>query len=89
MIYIFRWTDAAINDLSKFDRSIAERILTKAKWFEKQSNPFNFAKRLTSVGFGQYRFRVGDYRIIFDIEKNGKISILNILRVKHRREAYD
>lgn len=34
---------------------------------------------------GLYRLRVGNYRIIFDIEKN-KITVISIL---HRKDAYN
>jgi mRNA interferase RelE/StbE len=33
---------------------------------------------------GEYRFRIGDYRVIFDIEGNEIV----VLRVGHRREIY-
>jgi len=40
--------------------------------------------RLTDPRIGTYRFRVGDYRVIFDVEGNEII----VLRVGHRREIY-
>jgi mRNA interferase RelE/StbE len=33
---------------------------------------------------GSYRFRIGDYRVIFDVEGANLI----VLRVGHRREIY-
>lgn len=55
-----------------------------------QANPFLFAKKLSNSDFGMYRFRVGDYRILFDVEENtGKVTILMVLRIKHRKEAYN
>jgi len=40
-------------------------------------------KRLTDFEL-QYRLRVGNYRVLFNIENNALI----IYRIKHRREAY-
>jgi mRNA interferase RelE/StbE len=40
--------------------------------------------RLTNVAIGQWRIRVGDYRIRYDIE--GEQVLL--YRVRHRREIY-
>jgi mRNA interferase RelE/StbE len=47
-------------------------------------NPRLFAIKLMDKALGQYRYRIGDYRIIFDIEKDNII----ILRIGHRREIY-
>ncbi|EAZ93377.1 hypothetical protein CY0110_16317 [Crocosphaera chwakensis CCY0110] len=41
-------------------------------------------KKLTNF-FPQYRLRVGNYRVLFDIEDNTLI----IYRVKHRQNAYN
>jgi len=43
---------------------------------------------LRGLGDGRFRFRIGDYRAIFAIDKSGKIQILMILNVKHRKEIY-
>ena len=40
-------------------------------------------KRLTHVT-PEYRLRVGDYRVLFEIENNNLI----VYRVRHRREVY-
>jgi mRNA interferase RelE/StbE len=42
------------------------------------------AESLTDSSLGSYRFRVGDYRIIFDIEGQDIV----VLRIGHRRELY-
>ena len=47
-------------------------------------NPRLFAVKLMDKALGQYRYRIGDYRIIFDIENENII----ILRIGHRREIY-
>lgn len=78
----------AENDLAVLDQKIAHRILKKLKWFIGTSNHLRFAERLTKSPYGEYRFRVGDYRILFDVSARGVITVLVILRVKHRREAY-
>lgn len=82
------YTKKAIKDLDKIDYGMARRIVEKVKFFSQQENPIAFAKRLTDSKYGEYRFRVGDYRIIFDIDNKGNIKILMILAIKHRKEAY-
>ena len=46
--------------------------------------PFHFFDRLKARG--EYRLRVGDYRVIADINKRKKL--INILVIGHRREIY-
>lgn len=48
-----------------------------------QENPYQGSK-LTGVEIGQWRVRVGDYRIRYDVE--GEQVLL--YRVRHRREIY-
>ncbi|HEX2276564.1 MAG TPA: type II toxin-antitoxin system RelE/ParE family toxin [Candidatus Tectomicrobia bacterium] len=48
-----------------------------------QQNPYQ-GSRLTDVRIGQWRIRVGDYRIRYDIEGD---RIL-LYRVRHRRDIY-
>jgi mRNA interferase RelE/StbE len=57
------------------------------QWFAAQENPLSFAKKLTDPLLGDYRFRVGDYRVLVDI-KDGKIRILVVLTVQHRKDVY-
>lgn len=76
-------------DLEALDLDVARRITSKIEFFAEQKNPLWFATKLKRQNIGDYRFRVGDYRIIFDIDEKGIIKILFILRIKHRKEIYD
>lgn len=88
MDYKVLYTNSARRDLSELPKQLAGRIIKKIDYFRQQKNPILFAKRLTNFAYGMYRFRVGDYRIIFDLAKKGQITILLILNVKHRKEVY-
>ena len=79
----------AWDDLGIIDEQMKIRIVKKLRWFVNQENPLYFATRLTGFFYGKYRFRIGDYRAIFDVDERGAITILLILRVKHRREVYE
>jgi mRNA interferase RelE/StbE len=81
------FTLAALEDLSRLPKQGARRIVDKMEWFAAQDNPLAFAKPLKDPGFGSHRFRVGAYRILVDVRR-GKISVLVVLAVRHRREAY-
>lgn len=86
--YRIEYTEKALEDLKKLDKRIARRILEKLNFFVQQNNPIQFAKKLKDAQYGEYRFRIGDYRIIFDRNRKGVVQILMILSIKHRREVY-
>lgn len=74
----------AYKDLQKLPKEIQKRIVKKLDYFISVENPLVFADSLVNFEIGQYRFRIGDYRIIFDIDDE-KIIILTL---GHRREIY-
>ena len=87
MKYSVLWNARALKQLKKLDKSIAELIL---RWVQKNlegcENPFLHGKALTANKTGQWRYRVGDYRLIAEI-KQQEVVIL-ILTVGHRKEVY-
>lgn len=82
MEYVILITKNCKKDIEKLDGVIQKRIAKKLSYLK--SNPIEISKKLIDFEQGQYRFRVGDFRICFDIDGN-KI-ILN--RIRHRREVY-
>jgi mRNA interferase RelE/StbE len=81
-MYNIQWTHAASDELDKLESSIATRISKKIDGLK--DNPFSSdIKRLKE--FGTLRLRVGDYRVIFDVQGDKII----ILKVGHRRNVYD
>ena len=88
MKYTFVFTEDALGDLRRLENTIARRITKKLHFWTQQSNPLSFAKPIQGTGHVTYRFRVGDYRILFEVTKDGVIKILLILAIRHRREVY-
>lgn len=82
------YSKSSIKDLKKLDITLAQRIIKKVDFFACQNNPLDFAKSLKQFGDDKYRFRIGDYRVIFKIDANGTVKILMILNIKHRKEIY-
>ncbi|MBD3330337.1 hypothetical protein GF354_02280 [Candidatus Peregrinibacteria bacterium] len=82
------YTKKARKDLRTIDLKISQKIIEKVFHYSQQKNPLKFAKKLKGSILGDYRFRIGNYRVIFDVDKKGNIKILLILSVKHRREVY-
>ena len=69
-------------ELEKLPEDIRERIFSKI--IDAKDNPFRFFERLE--GRNDYKLRVGDYRVIADI--NNKDKIIEITKIGHRKEVY-
>ncbi len=82
------YTKNALKSLKKMPKALSKRIVDKVKFYRVQEDPLKFAERLTDPRFGEYRFRVGNYRIFFDVDRKKNLTILFILDVKHRKESY-
>ncbi len=83
MAYQIIWTAPAEVQLRKLDRSVARRIYQKVG--SLSVDPFRLVRRL--VGAPIYRLRVGDYRVLLDIQ-SGVVRIL-VLHVGPRSTVYD
>lgn len=82
------YSDKALKQLSTLPKSLSDRIFAKVRFYRLTGDPLTYAKKLKSHRFGTYRFRVGDYRVIFDVDDDGMIKILVILSVGHRKNVY-
>lgn len=82
MTYRLVYTHRAIKDIDALDEAVKQRIGKTLQRFEQ--NPLTHAEPLKQSELGSYRFRIGDYRVVFDL--NGQEIV--VLRVGHRREIY-
>jgi mRNA interferase RelE/StbE len=89
MTYELQITEKAKYDFLQLQKQIQKRIAKKLRFYISSKNPLQYAKKLKDSRLGTYRFRIGDYRVIFDLDKKGNIHILMILRIKHRKEVYE
>ena len=87
MKYTVEYTAQAVKELKKLDKQNRALIIG---WIEKNlvgcTDPRQHGKDLTANRSGQWRYRVGDYRLLAEIQDK-KIVIL-ILNVGHRSEIY-
>lgn len=82
MSYILLYTKSAAKDIQKLDVVVKKRLKSKLEAYAE--NPLFYAKKLTDFSLGTFRWRIGNYRVTFDMDKDTII----ILRVRHRREIY-
>ena len=82
MSYRLTYTHKAVKDLDAIDPATKRRIGKTLQRYEK--DPLAHAEQLRDPELGSYRFRIGDYRVIFDLIGEEIV----VLRVGHRREIY-
>lgn len=82
MKYRLVYTNRAIKDIRRLESKAKNRIGKTLLRYEQ--DPLKYAESLTESKLGAYRFRIGNYRAIFDIEGNEIV----VLRVGHRKDIY-
>ncbi len=87
MKYQVVYLPQVIKTLEKLDK-YTKRIIVE--WIEKHlvgcEDPRIFGKPLTANRVNQWRYRIGDYRVIVKIEDN-RLVIL-VIAIGHRRDIY-
>jgi mRNA interferase RelE/StbE len=81
MIYQIEFKPRALKDLRAIDKREARRLVEKIKVME--NDLAGDVKRLTNFT-REYRLRVGNYRVLFEVEGEKVV----IYRVTHRKDAY-
>ena len=82
MVYELIFDKNALDKLSKLPFMIKKRIINKL--LITKENPFYYFQKLSNRT--EYKLRVGEYRVIADI--NNKSKIISILYINHRRNIY-
>lgn len=84
MAYRIEYTKSAVKDVAALDPQVRRRVLRAID--DLAENPRQVGA-IQLKGSKHWRIRVGDYRVIYDIN-DGKLIVL-VLRVRHRGEVYD
>ena len=76
-------TGSAERDLSRLSHTLFERLTTKLAALAADPRP-NGREKL--AGLEAYRIRVGDYRVLYEIDDAKRMVV--VVRVRHRRDVY-
>ena len=76
---------SADRDLSSLPHSIQARVIKAIDTLEKTPRPSGIKKLRGTAGL--WRIRVGDYRVICQIEDSS--HLVDVTHIRHRREAYE
>jgi len=87
LVWTVEISDIAERQLHKLDRPIQRRLLDwLTERIEGCKNPRHFGKPLRGEYAGLWRYRVGDCRLICEIQ-DGRLLVL-VIAIGHRREIY-
>ena len=86
-MYKVLYSQLALKELRKLDKNTRKFILA---WIEKNlvncTNPRQHGKALSANRSGQWRYRIGDYRLLVNI-KDDELIIL-VVSAGHRKDIY-
>lgn len=82
-MYELKFDKKAIDFLNKLEKEDKERIWNKLQ--QCKLNPFHYLEHLE--GIEGFKLRVGDYRVIIDVDKTNQI--LHVLKIGHRKNIYE
>lgn len=87
MAYRIEFRESAVKELKRLDRQTQLRLQSfLLDKIAPLDNPRCRAEPLYSHFGGLWRFRVGDYRIVCEI--NDEVLVITAVRIGHRREVY-
>lgn len=82
-MYLLNFEKRALEDLNKLEPQIKERVWNKLQ--QCKENPFRFLEHLEEID--GFKLRVGDYRVIVDVDNSAKI--IKVLKIGHRKNIYN
>ena len=80
----YAFTKHAESEFLKLPRDVQHRLIRKVEQYLRTPVPLRYAERMSGTAQPCFRYRIGDYRVIFDWEITGIL----ITRVGHRRDIY-
>jgi mRNA interferase RelE/StbE len=75
---------AAEKDLARLSSEVHDRVISAIRGLASDPRPPGCRK--LSGGRNDWRIRVGDYRVVYEIAD--EIRVVRVNRVRHRREVY-
>ncbi len=84
-MYKVAYLDSIEEDLKKLDKSVVKKIISRIENYLAQ-DPKGLGKPLKGDFQGYWRYRWGDYRVVYRIAEQEILVI--VLRISHRKEVY-
>jgi mRNA interferase RelE/StbE len=84
-MYIVHFPDEAEREIEGLDPPVRRRIMERLAWLAQNIEQIR-PEPLTGSLAGLFKFRVGDYRVLYDVFKDDQIILIHA--VGHRRDIY-
>jgi mRNA interferase RelE/StbE len=84
MTYTVQWARKTLKQLEKLDRTAQKKIVLAVTKLAGNPRPRGVKSLVTRPG--EYRLRVGDYRVVYEIHDDRLVVL--VVAVAHRREIY-
>ena len=84
MSYKIIFTKESAKDIEKLDQTVKKQLYKKLVHFKDLDDSKVVAKKLYNHDVGEYKLRVGNFRVIFDLDKHTIV----ILHIQHRKNVY-
>ncbi|MBB4287836.1 type II toxin-antitoxin system RelE family toxin [Roseospira goensis] len=82
-----RYTAKAQKELRKIGPA-ASTIVSKIEQYA--ADPASLQNNTKALkGSDAFRLRVGDYRVLFTVSQDGTLTIMTVIAIRHRKDAYD
>lgn len=84
-MYHIRILDEATSELAQLDRPVGRRVVKRINWLAANLDNIH-PEALTGGLSGLFKFRAGDYRILYEILHDEQTIVIH--QIGHRREIY-
>lgn len=84
MTHTVHWARKTVKQLDKLDRTAQKKIVLAVTGLADNPRPRGARGPVTRPG--EYRIRIGDYRVVYEIHDDRLIVL--VVAVAHRREIY-
>lgn len=78
MSYSLLFEKQVLKYLFKLDKKVSRRIIDKIKLLKENPIPHD-SKRLVNVKYKSFRIRIGDFRVLYRIDEEGKVIIIFLI----------
>lgn len=86
MTYSVEYELEAFADLEKLTQVVRQRVINKINWLAGNFDQIT-PQSLTADLSGFFKLRVGDYRVIYEFNREERVIFID--RIRHRREVYN
>lgn len=83
--YSLNFTEGGKDSFESLDKHIRQRVFDKLKWFIQNVDNLTLLPLKSNLS-GLYKLRVGDYRIIYEIDLVDRV--VTVHKAGHRKEIY-